>query len=331
MPQEVGKEHIAEVVAIRARIPISRLLESERERFLKMEDRLQERVFGQAEAVKAVSEAAREMRAGLHHLRKPLSFLFVGPTGVGKTELAKALAENLFDDESSLIRVDMGEYKDSYSVAGLIGSRPGLVGSEKGGFLTERIRRSPYSVVLFDEVEKAHPEVLDLLLAAIGEGRLTDAQGRFCDFSSSIVLFTSNLGVKEANNATDDPALRSDIILKVVKQSFRPEFFNRLSGVICFNSLDQKILEQIVTHQVEQIGKKLAEENGSGLELTSDAVTFLAQDAYDPAYGARPVERTLQRRLISPLSRMIIGKEIGPGKKVQVSYQDPDGLLIQSD
>jgi ATP-dependent Clp protease ATP-binding subunit ClpB len=330
VPQEVRKEHIAEVVAIRARIPISRLLESERERFLQMEERLEKRVFGQSHAVKIVAEAAREMRAGLHHQRKPLSFLFVGPTGVGKTELSKALADALFDDENLLIRVDMGEYKDSYSVAGLIGSRPGLVGSEKGGFLTERVRRSPYSVVLFDEVEKAHPEVLDLLLAAIGEGRLTDAQGRFCDFSNSIVLFTSNLGIKEANAATEDPEERSNIIMQVVKRSFRPEFFNRLSGVICFHSLDLKILERVVANQADQIRRKLLEEHGADLVFEADAITFLAQDAYDPAYGARPVERTLQRRIISPLSRMVIGNEIPAGNRVIVSYSDDQGIKITS-
>jgi ATP-dependent Clp protease ATP-binding subunit ClpB len=254
----------------------------------------------------------------------------VGPTGVGKTELAKSLADSLFDDESNLIRVDMGEYKDSYSVAGLIGSRPGLVGSEKGGFLTERIRRSPYSVVLFDEVEKGHPEVLDILLAVIGEGRLTDAQGRFCDFSNAIVLFTSNLGVKEANAATNDPAMRSKIILEVVKQSFRPEFFNRLSGVINFNSLDQNILEQVVAHQAGHIRKKLLEEQNADLILEPEAVTFLAQEAYDPAYGARPVDRTLQRRIISPLSKMVIAGEIAPGSKIVVSYSDAGGLQIHN-
>jgi ATP-dependent Clp protease ATP-binding subunit ClpB len=330
VPQEVRKPHIAEVVALRARIPIARLLESERDRFLKMEERLRRRVFGQDHAVDTVAEAAREMRAGLHSQRKPLSFLFVGPTGVGKTELAKSLADSLFDDETNLIRIDMGEYKDSYSVAGLIGSRPGLVGSEKGGFLTERIRRSPYSVVLFDEVEKGHPEVLDILLAVIGEGRLTDAQGRFCDFSNAIVLFTSNLGVKEANAATNDAAMRSKIILEVVKQSFRPEFFNRLSGVINFNSLDQHILEQVVAHQAGHIRKKLLEEQNADLTLEPEAITFLAQEAYDPAYGARPVDRTLQRRIISPLSKMVIAGEIAPGSKIVVSYSDAKGLQIQN-
>jgi ATP-dependent Clp protease ATP-binding subunit ClpB len=330
VPQEVRKEHIAEVVAIRARIPISRLLESERERFLHMEERLELRVFGQSHAVKIVAEAAREMRAGLHHLRKPLSFLFVGPTGVGKTELSKALADALFDDENSLIRVDMGEYKEEYSTASLIGSRPGLVGSEKGGFLTERVRRSPYSVVLFDEVEKAHPAVLDLLLAAIGEGRLTDAQGRFCDFSNSIVLFTSNLGIKEANAATEDIEEREKIIMQVVKRSFRPEFFNRLNGTVCFHSLDQKTLERVVAQQADQVRRKLTEEHGCDMTIDADAITFLAQDAYDPAYGARPVERTLQRKIISPLSRMVIGNEIPAGSKVVITYSDDQGLRITS-
>src|SRR5215831_17161632 len=205
VPQEVGKEEIAEVVARRARIPVARLFESERERMMKLEDRIGGRVFGQPQAIDLVASAARQMRADLRRTRRPASFLFVGPTGVGKTEMTKALAEALFDDEDSLIRVDMAEYKDSSSVAGLIGSRPGLVGSDEGGFLTERVRRQPYSVVLFDEVEKGASEVHDLLLGVLGEGRLTDAKGRFCDFSSAMVVCTSNLGVREANEFTGDP------------------------------------------------------------------------------------------------------------------------------
>jgi ATP-dependent Clp protease ATP-binding subunit ClpB len=328
VPQEVRKEDIAEVVARRARIPVARLFESERERMLKLEERLAGRVFGQQPAVEAAANAARQMRADLRRTKRPASFLFVGPTGVGKTEMAKALAEALFDDDDALIRVDMAEYKDRESVSGLIGSRPGLVGSDEGGFLTERVRRQPYSVVLFDEVEKAHPEVLDLLLGALGEGRLTDAKGRFCDFSNAMVIFTSNLGVREANAMTEDLEGKSRIILEVVKASLRPELFNRLDEVVCFNSLSQEILEQIVARNLDELRAKLMEERGVELAAAAEAVKFLAAEAYDPAYGARPVERTLQRMVLAPLSLLLIGGEVEQGQTIRIAYAEDTGLKV---
>jgi ATP-dependent Clp protease ATP-binding subunit ClpB len=329
VPQEVGKEEIAEVVARRARIPVARLFESERERMIKLEERIGGRVFGQPQAIDLVASAARQMRADLRRTRRPASFLFVGPTGVGKTEMTKALAEALFDDEDSLIRVDMAEYKDSSSVAGLIGSRPGLVGSDEGGFLTERVRRQPYSVVLFDEVEKGANEVHDLLLGVLGEGRLTDAKGRFCDFSSAMVVCTSNLGVREANDLTDDPKKKSEIIIEVVKARLRPELYNRFDEVICFNSLDEAALEQIVARNLNDLRAKLVEEHGVKLEVEPVAMSFLAKKAYDPIYGARPVERTLQRMALAPIAKMLIAEEAQRGQKIMISYSESEGLGIR--
>ena len=331
VPSEVRPSDIAEVVARRARVPVSRMMESERERLSKLEDRLGERVVGQPEAVDALADAARRMRADLRAKRKPASFLFVGPTGVGKTELAKALAEALFDDERALIRIDMAEYKDAGSVAGLIGSRPGLVGSEQGGFLTEQVRRNPYSIVLFDEVEKAHPEVIDILLGVLDEGRLTDAKGRFCDFSNTIVILTSNLGVKEAITATEDLALRKEIILKVVQATLRPELYNRLGAVVPFNALDVETLRAIVTKNLRGVGAQLQEAHKASLLYDDDVVAHLATLAYDPAYGARPVERTVDRLLLADLSRLIISGSVPAGSVVRM-YLDGDelGLLAGS-
>jgi ATP-dependent Clp protease ATP-binding subunit ClpB len=328
--QEVREADIAEVVARRARIPLTRLLESERQRMLKLEERLALRVFGQPQALEAVANAARQMRTDLRRTKRPASFLFVGPTGVGKTEMAKALAEALFDDEAALIRLDMAEYKESYAISGLIGSRPGLVGSEEGGQLTERVRRQPYSVVLFDEVEKAHPEVLDLLLGVLGEGRLTDAKGRFCDFSNTLVLLTSNLGVREANELADDPEGQGKIILEVVKASLRPELFNRLDQVVCFNSLAQDILEQIVARNLSELHQQLVEGHGIELDVEPAAIAFLARESYDPNYGARPVERTLQRLVLSPVARMLIAEEVVRGQALAITRVEADRLLIQS-
>ena len=328
VPDEVRPEHIAEAIGERVGIPIHRMLENERDRLLKMEERIGQRVFGQDEAVAAVSEAARRMRADLQPGRKPNSFLFVGPTGVGKTELAKALAEALFDDEAALIRIDMGEYKDKSSIAGLIGSRPGLVGSDEGGFLTEQVRRSPYSVVLFDEVEKGHPEILDLLLGVLDEGRLTDAKGRFCDFSNTLVLFTSNLGVREAMESTEDLEKRKEIILEVVKASLRPELYNRISQVIAFNSLAEAELERIVNVQLDGLRKKLAEDREIQLEVTPEALAYLARQSYDPAYGARPVGRTIQQLVLSPVATAVLAGEAAAGQTLQIGYVEEEGLCF---
>ncbi len=329
VPDTVQPEHIAEAIAERTGIPSSRMLESEKERLLNMEARLGERVYGQGDAVVAVAEASRRQRADLQPGRKPNSFLFVGPTGVGKTELAKALAEALFDDENALIRIDMGEYKDKSSVAGLIGSRPGLVGSDEGGFLTEQVRRNPYSIVLFDEVEKGAPEILDLLLGVLDEGRLTDAKGRFCDFSNTMVIFTSNLGVRESLEVTDDLEERKRIILDVVKRSLRPELFNRIGQVITFNSLGEKELESIVLKNIGALRKKLGEDREIGLDLTPDALVFLAKESYDPAYGARPVQRTVQQMVLSPLAGIILSGEVLPGQTIQIAYDPGEEKKIE--
>ena len=329
---EVLPSHIAEVIAERSGVPVSRLLESERDRLRKLDERLAERVFGQPDAVQAVSEAARRMRTDLQLKRSPNSFLFVGPTGVGKTELAKALAEALFDDERALIRIDMGEYKDKSSAASLIGSRPGLIGSDEGGFLTEQVRRSPYSIVLFDEVEKGHPEILDLLLGVLDEGRLTDAKGRFCDFSNTIVLFTSNLGVRESMGAESDEE-RRNIILEVVRASLRPELYNRIGQVIAFNPLSEVELKRIVGLQLDALAKKLEEDREIVLATSPAALSMLAERSYDPEYGARPAGRVMQQLVLAPLASALLAQDILPGQSVVMDV-DEDGLsfsVTQSD
>jgi len=239
--------------------------------------------------------------------------------------LAKALAEALFDDDDSLIRIDMGEYQEQSSVAGLIGSRAGLVGSDEGGFLTESVRRNPYSIVLFDEVEKGHPRVLDLLLGVLDEGRLTDAKGRFCDFSNTLIAFTSNLGVREAIEVTDDPEKRKEVILEVVKATLRPELYNRIGQIVCFNSLAEPELERIVSVHMGKLRKRLAEERSVALTVSPAALAYLAKQSYDPAYGARPVGRTMQQLVLSPVATCLLAGEVQANQTLHIDFTEEEG------
>ncbi|MCD6291714.1 MAG: AAA family ATPase [Anaerolineae bacterium] len=323
----VDEDDIAQVVASWTGIPVASLMETEAEKLLRMEEELSKRVIGQREAIAAVSDAIRRARSGLKDPRRPIgSFIFLGTSGVGKTELAKALAEFLFDDEDALIRVDMSEYREQHTVSRLFGAPPGYVGYEEGGQLTEAVRRRPYQVVLFDEIEKAHPEVWNALLQVLEDGRMTDGQGHVVDFRNTVLIMTSNIGTDYARaggslgfvkgdslNAEDQELRRK--IQQGLKRTFRPEFLNRIDEIIIFNTLTQEDVEKIVDLQMQEIGERLADQ-GIRVELTEAARSWLAREGFDPQFGARPLRRTLQRHVESPLSRRLLKGEFRPGDTV---------------
>ncbi len=319
---EVDEHDIAEVVSKWTRIPVTKLLEAETQKLLKMEERLHLRVVGQDDAVRAVSSAVRRARAGLQDPNRPLgSFIFLGPTGVGKTELARALAEFLFDDERAMIRIDMSEYMEKHSVARLIGAPPGYVGYEEGGQLTEAVRRRPYAVVLFDEIEKAHPDVFNVLLQILEDGRLTDGQGRTVDFKNTVLIMTSNVGSAAiSESAGNDERMRAQV-MEALRQQFRPEFLNRIDEIIIFQSLQLADIKRIVDIQLRSLSKRLAE-RGIELNLTDPAKEYVANRGFDPVYGARPLKRTIQKEIIDPLAVRILGGDFVPGDAVVADVQN---------
>ena len=330
--EQVGAPEIAEVVGAWTGIPVGKLLQGETEKLLTMEDVIGERLIGQKAAVAAVADAVRRSRAGISDPDRPTgSFLFLGPTGVGKTELAKALAEFLFDDERAIVRIDMSEYSEKHSVARLVGAPPGYVGYEEGGQLTEAVRRRPYSVVLLDEVEKAHPEVFDILLQVLDDGRLTDGQGRTVDFRNVILVLTSNLGSQFLTDPLTSPEEKRNGVMSVVQASFKPEFLNRLDDIIIFEALSKEELGEIVEIQLARIAKRLTDRRLS-LEVTDAARSWLADEGYDPAYGARPLRRLVQREIGDRLARMLLAGEVLDGPKVVVDKADgSEGLTLRAE
>ncbi len=329
LKEEVGPDDVADVVSAWTGIPAGRLLEGETAKLLRMEEELGKRVVGQAEAVRVVSDAVRRTRAGVADPDRPTgSFLFLGPTGVGKTELAKALAEFLFDDERAMIRIDMSEYSEKHSVARLVGAPPGYVGYDQGGQLTESVRRRPYSVVLLDEVEKAHPDVFDVLLQVLDDGRLTDGQGRTVDFRNTILVLTSNLGSHVIADATLDERQRTDAVMSVVRTHFKPEFLNRLDDVVVFHSLATEELTSIVDIQVERLARRLAQRRLT-LEVTPGAREWLALNGFDPVYGARPLRRLVQSSIGDQLAKELLAGEVRDGDTVKVEVlDDHSGLIV---
>ena len=340
--EEVTEEDIADVVSRWTGIPVSKMMQSEREKLLRLEDELHRRVIGQDEAIQAVSDAVRRSRAGLQDPKRPIgSFIFLGTTGVGKTELAKALAEYLFDDETLMTRIDMSEYQEKFSVSRLIGAPPGYVGYDEGGQLTEAVRRKPYSVVLFDEIEKAHPDVFNILLQVLDDGRLTDNKGRTVNFKNTIIIMTSNLGSAYIQSrfgqlTADSSAQARETLLEetknevmnMLKQTIRPEFLNRIDETIMFLPLDKEQIRQVVRLQIEGIAAMLAA-NGVTLRLTDEAVDFLADAGYDPEFGARPVKRAIQRYLLNDLSKALLAQSIDRSQPITVQAS-PTGLAFSN-
>jgi len=325
LKEEVDEEDVAEVVAKWTGVPVSKMLEGEMQKLVSMEDNLRRRVIGQDEALQAVANAVRRARAGLQDPNRPVgSFIFLGPTGVGKTETARALAEFLFDDERAMVRLDMSEYMEKHAVARMIGAPPGYVGYEEGGQLTEAVRRRPYSVVLFDEIEKAHPDVFNVLLQILDDGRLTDSKGRVVDFKNTVLIMTSNLGSREIQAATENPLADRDIrtnVLQVLRDHFKPEFLNRIDDIVVFKQLGREEIAKIIDVQLEKLRRNL-EDRGITIELDESAKDLLVQEGYDPVYGARPLKRAIQTLIQNPLAVSLLKGDIGSGQTVRVSAEN---------
>ena len=326
----VTDEEIARIVERWTGIPVSRLVQGEREKLLTLDETLHKRVVGQHEAVQAVAEAIQRSRAGIQDPNRPIgSFLFLGPTGVGKTELAKALAEALFDDESNMVRIDMSEYMEKYSVSRLIGAPPGYVGYEEGGQLTEAVRRRPYSVILFDEVEKAHPDVFNVLLQVLDDGRITDSQGRTVDFKNTVIILTSNLGSEFLlNGICEDGSILPEAreqVEQLLRHSFRPEFLNRLDETVFYKPLTREDMTRIIDLQAEKLNRRLAQQQIT-LTLTEAAKDLIITNSYDPQYGARPLRRYMQHTVETMLAKKILAGEILPGQTVTVDAES--GVLV---
>ncbi|HQN13968.1 MAG TPA: AAA family ATPase, partial [Quisquiliibacterium sp.] len=324
---QVGAEEIAEVVSRATGIPVSKMMQGERDKLLKMEEKLHERVVGQDEAVRLVSDAIRRSRAGLADPNRPYgSFLFLGPTGVGKTELCKTLAGFMFDSEDHLIRIDMSEFMEKHSVARLIGAPPGYVGYEEGGYLTEAVRRKPYSVILFDEIEKAHPDVFNVLLQVLDDGRMTDGQGRTVDFKNTVIVMTSNIGSHEIQRLSSDPKTNDGELIKLavmdeVKKSFRPEFINRIDEIVVFHGLDAKHIASIAKIQLRNLEKRLAAHD-MALTVSDAALEEIAKAGFDPVYGARPLKRAIQQSIENPIARLVLEGKFGPKDVIPVDFRD---------
>jgi len=328
LKEEVDEEDIAEIVSKWTGIPVSKLMEGERQKLVAMEERLRKRVVGQDHAIEAVSNAIRRARAGLQDPNRPLgSFIFIGPTGVGKTELAKALAEFLFDDERALVRIDMSEFMERHSVARLIGAPPGYVGYEEGGYLTEAVRRKPYSVILFDEVEKAHQDVFNLLLQILDDGRLTDGKGRTVDFKNTVIIMTSNIGSQMIRDLVADESEMRRRVMEALQSFFRPEFLNRIDEVVIFNRLGMDEIERIVDIQIENLRERV-KDKGIDIALTPKAKQYLAKVGFDPAYGARPLRRTIEKLIQNPLSLKLLSGEFKEGDVIEIDFDAKSESLV---
>jgi ATP-dependent Clp protease ATP-binding subunit ClpB len=335
LKEEVDAEDIAENVAKATGIPVAKMMQSDREKLLQLEDHLHERVVGQEEAITAVADAIRRSRAGLQDPRKPIgSFIFLGTTGVGKTELAKTLAAYLFDDETMMTRIDMSEYQEKHTVSRLVGAPPGYVGYEEGGQLTEAVRRKPYSVVLLDEIEKAHPDVWNVLLQVLDDGRLTDNKGRVVNFKNTIIIMTSNIGSHLIQDAYDQAspdqldlaaARAKNDVMNLLKQTIRPEFLNRVDEIIMFEPLNRKDIRKIIEIQLNGL-KKIVSESDMDLEFTTYAIDYLAEHGFDPQFGARPLKRLIQKEIVNQLSRKILAGDVDKSKPVTIDVFD--GIVV---